>query len=368
MTMRLRHLIRRASWLGCFGLLGVCAPPVEAQGIHEPVLGAYQFRTGVHPTVDVVLDQGDVRDIVRFWRSELNGISTKVKGRQELTGMATRIPAVSNDTLRVLLSVERGRGALYTAVHVAFFTVDGFISPESPQAEVDAAMAWVRQRTVTLRRQLAQTEMDRAERELANLERRSDLLEREQQRIGHQINRAQQRIADMDQQWQEAQEQLARLLETDSSARGAGEPIGADEQEAPRKRLPDDSLAEGDTLHTEPGADVDTIRSDQAVPDNGPEQEREGQEARAQQRVADPTDAGQDRRNEMPAKERLKEQRRWEDRARRAVRNKQSMEKRIKDLEWSLTRNEQEQKTGQAAVERQREVVEELKQKMRAIR
>lgn len=182
-----------------------------------PSMGAFQFGNGVHPTFDAAFEDAPTKEVERFWQNELKAISMKVSGRKELTGHAARIPAASPDTLQVLLAVEKPKGGLYTTAHIAFLTTSGYVGPDSREREVAACTEWVRQRMVTLQRQLAQAALDRGQRQLDTGNRQLDQLKREGQRAEDNLRRSQQRIEQAVRDSTEAARQLQQLSAPDST-------------------------------------------------------------------------------------------------------------------------------------------------------
>lgn len=210
-----------AAWLAL-----ALIPGAKAQG--DVAQGAFQFSNGVHPTYDAVFEDPGGRAVTRFWLEEVKGISMKVANRKEIIGMVARIPSASPDTMRIMVAIEKPRGnGLYTTAHIAFFTTNGYVGPDSPQREQDGCLEWVRQRALLLRRQLAQEAVATGERQLAVLERQLDMLKREEQRAQNNIRRANQRMEEADRTKAEAEEQLQRLqapadtLGADSADRAA---------------------------------------------------------------------------------------------------------------------------------------------------
>lgn len=220
-------------------LLAGLAVPAGAFAQEEIVLGAHQFSNGVHPTFDAIFEDPGGREISRFWLNELKSISMKVTNRREMVGAVARIPSASPDTMRVLVAIDKPRGnGRYTTVHVAFFTTNGYVGPDSPQRELNGCMEWMRQRALLLRRQLAQNAVDIGERQLTNLERQLDMLKRDEQRIRHNIRRAGQRVEEADRTKAEAEEQL-RLLATasDSTALDSASQAPSDRDRQKQERL-----------------------------------------------------------------------------------------------------------------------------------
>lgn len=182
-------LLRGAALLVLAWLL-LPAPLLRAQA---PTPSAFQFSDGVHPTLDATFENASTSQVTAFWRNELKAISVKVTNRKELIGSGARIPSASPDTLRIYIAVEKPKGALWATAHIAFQAPSGFVGPDSPERELNGCTEWARQRTVILRRQLAQAEVDQAQRTLGNLERQLDMLKREKQRAENGILKAQQR-------------------------------------------------------------------------------------------------------------------------------------------------------------------------------
>lgn len=184
-----------------------------------PGISAYQFSSGVHPTLDATFENASESEVTTFWRNELKSISAKVTNKKELIGATARIPSASADTMRIFIAVEKPKGALYATAHIAFRTTQGFVGPDSPERELNGCTEWVQQRTVTLRRQLAQAGLDRAKRVLENLNRQLDMLKREKQRAENGILKAQERGEQADRDKQELEGQLKGLADP---AREAG--------------------------------------------------------------------------------------------------------------------------------------------------
>ncbi|MBZ0206131.1 MAG: hypothetical protein K8H89_07380 [Flavobacteriales bacterium] len=190
-------------------LLG--AVNLHAQSV--PGVSAYQFSSGVHPTLDATFENASESEVTTFWRNELKSISAKVTNKKELIGATARIPSASADTIRIFIAVEKPKGALFATAHIAFLTTSGFVGPDSPERELTGCTEWVQQRTVILRRQLAQAELDRATRVLENLTRQLDMLKRENQRAENGILKAQQRGEQAERDKQELEGQLKGLAE-----------------------------------------------------------------------------------------------------------------------------------------------------------
>ncbi|MEO7081418.1 MAG: hypothetical protein ABIY71_07820 [Flavobacteriales bacterium] len=192
-------------------LLFLVSANLQAQSV--PGSGAYQFSNGVHPTLDVTFENGSVNEVTAYWQNELKGISLKVTNKKELIGATARIPSASADTMRIFIAVEKPKGALFTTAHIAFLTPNGYVGPDSPERVLNGCTDWVQQRTVMLRRQLTQAELDLAKRDLGNLTRQLDMLKREKLRAESGILKSQQRGEQAESDRQKLEEQLKGILD-----------------------------------------------------------------------------------------------------------------------------------------------------------
>lgn len=199
------HALRHLATAGLL-LAGAKALPQSV-----PAISAASFSDGVHPCFDVDFPDADERTVSSFWKAELHSISVKVANKKELVGETARIPAATPDTLRILIKVEKPKGASATTAHIAFLTTSGFVTPDSPQRLIDGCNAWVQQGTLNLRRQVAQRQLDLGERDLARQQQRLDDLAREKQRAQDAIRKAAERTARATQEKADAAKALAGL-------------------------------------------------------------------------------------------------------------------------------------------------------------
>jgi hypothetical protein len=170
--------------------LGLLAATARLHAQTEPSTGAAQFSDGVHPTFDAVFPEADARTVENFWRDQLRSISIKVTNKKELVGATARIPSATPDTLRILIKVEKPKGALFATAHIAFLSTEGYVAPDSPQRLREGCAAWVQQGSLTLRKQLAQKVLDDAQRELDRQQQRLEGLKRDQARAEDGIRKA----------------------------------------------------------------------------------------------------------------------------------------------------------------------------------
>lgn len=159
-------------------------------------VSSFMFSDGVHPTLSVGFVNTDARTVTDFWKSELKGISLKVTDKKEVLGIAARIPTISGDTLRVYLKADQPKNVAMVTVHLAFLTTSGFVGPDSPEREITAAKAYVEQRSVMLKRQIANTTLENGRKQLSALQSDLNGLQRERTRMEENIARTKQKDAE----------------------------------------------------------------------------------------------------------------------------------------------------------------------------
>lgn len=173
--------------------------------------GAYGFSDGVHPTFSVVIEGTDAKTVEGFWRDELKRISEDVLTKKEVIGAGALVPQVSPDTVRVLVKAEQRKGSPMLTAHVAIFTRNGWVGPDSDPKVYEAAERFVGERTTVLRRQLAQTAVDKAQNVLGNLQRQLADLKREKDRAEGNLERSQEKGAEAVQEQERTMKELDAL-------------------------------------------------------------------------------------------------------------------------------------------------------------
>lgn len=274
--------------------------PLAAQPVTVE-LGSSMFSTGVHPTFDVRFEGTDVRSVEAFWKAELKAISMDVTNKKELMGISARIPAVSPDTLRILIRAEQPKGYAWTTAHIAVQTTNGFVGPDAPERERMACEAYVQQRAVTFQRQLAQAALEKGERDLLRLKSDLDMLVREKARAEGAIAKNQQKDADAVKEKEATDQELGRLM-----------------------------------------PEVEALEREQA---------------------ATPTAEGA-----KELKDKQKDRTKLQDRSRRLADTSVSAQKKVKELEWEIKKNLDDQAAKQKAIEKQDTVVAGLREKLSSIR
>lgn len=177
--------VRRTVLTGMLALAGVLlrAQPTQVE------VSSYAFSNGVHPTFATTLHTERTSAVEDHWRSVLKGVSRKVEGRRELLARTALLPAISPDTMQVLIKAVTQKGSGVVTCHVAFHTTDGYVGPGSAPEQVEAARAYVREHTRALRLSLARRELTTAERLLAQQRRDLSTLQRDHERAAAQQTR-----------------------------------------------------------------------------------------------------------------------------------------------------------------------------------
>ncbi|MEX1132840.1 MAG: hypothetical protein WEC15_06420 [Flavobacteriales bacterium] len=168
--------------------------PVNSQTVVTP--GSYGFSNGVHPTYSFIFEGTDVKYVESYWRDELKKISHGVSTKKELVGAGALIPAVSPDTVRVLMKAESRKGSPLLTAHVAIFTTAGYVGPDSDPKVYAAGQAFVQQHSTALRRQLAQQELNAAEKALGRASTELAGLQRDKERAEQSVVKSQQKAAE----------------------------------------------------------------------------------------------------------------------------------------------------------------------------
>lgn len=178
--------------LFCFLLLNA----LTAQAQQSVELSSYAFSDGVHPTFSFRFEGTNTKYVESYWKDELKKISASVLSKKEVIGQGALLPQVSSDTVRIYVIAEQRKASPFLTAHVAISTTKGFVAPDSDPAALEAARAFVAQRTNALRRQLVQQELTTAEKGLDNLQRELQNLEREKERAEVSIVKSNERAAE----------------------------------------------------------------------------------------------------------------------------------------------------------------------------
>lgn len=175
-------------------------------------VSSFAFSDGVHPTFSFFFEGTDTKYVESYWRDELKKISAGVSSKKEVIGQAAMIPQVSGDTVRVYVKSEQRKNSPNLTAHVAIMTTAGFVGPNSEARVFEGAKAYVQQRSVALRRQLAEQELSLAERGLSKLKNELSDLQRDKERAEANIEKSRQRAAEA------VQEQERTRVEADELA------------------------------------------------------------------------------------------------------------------------------------------------------
>lgn len=166
---------------------------LSAQGQTKVTPGSFPFSNGIHPTFSFIFEGTNVKYVESYWRDELKKISHGVSSKKEVVGAGALIPAVSPDTVRVLMKAEQRKGSPLLTAHVAIFTTAGYVGPDSDPKVYAAGQAFVQQHSTALRRQLAQQELSLAEKALGRARTELAGLKREKERAEQSVVKSQQK-------------------------------------------------------------------------------------------------------------------------------------------------------------------------------
>lgn len=166
---------------------------LQAQG--EVQLRSATYSDGVHPCFTVSFDDTEKRAVEDHWRKVLKGVSHRVGGRRELIGEAALLPAISPDTMRILVKTETSKALPRVTVHVAFHTTQGYAGRDGDERMTEACLSFVKERSIAFSKENALARLNDAEKRLQRLRHELDLLVREHERAVGQHQKALQRAA-----------------------------------------------------------------------------------------------------------------------------------------------------------------------------
>ena len=170
-------------------LSAVLASAQDTDERTEVRTSSLSFSSGIHPTFTVVFENTDASTVENHWRDALKPISAEVKNKKELVAAAAVLPNLSRDTVRVIIKAEQPKKSTTVTAHVAILTTDGFIDPHSSAAVLESAKQYVYDHSIDLKRELATESHESSKKQLAQLERELQLLEREQTRAESTLER-----------------------------------------------------------------------------------------------------------------------------------------------------------------------------------
>lgn len=169
----------------------LCALVLHAQV--DVQLRSTTYSDGVHPCFSVTFDDTELRIVDDYWRNVLKGISHRVSGRKELIGVAALVPAISPDTMRILVKTETSKSLPRVTVHVAFRTTQGYAGRDGDERMTESSRAFVAEKALAFQRENAHARLKDAEKRLKRLQQDLDLLVREHERATGQREKALQR-------------------------------------------------------------------------------------------------------------------------------------------------------------------------------
>lgn len=196
--------------------------------------GSYGFSNGVHPTFSFIFEGTNVKYVESYWRDELKKISHGVSIKKEVVGAGAYLPAVSPDTVRILMKAEQRKDSPLLTAHVAIFTAAGYVGPDSDPKVYAAVQAFVQQHSTALRRQLAQQELTTAEKALGRARTELAGLQREKERAEQSVVKSQQKAAEALEEQQRTKTALEELAPRVEAKRNE---VGAEPSEEGTKEL-----------------------------------------------------------------------------------------------------------------------------------
>lgn len=152
---------------------------------------SYTFSTGVCPTMSVVLNKAEARQVESWYKDRLKPISADISTKKELMAVGVRLPEVSSDTIRVYVKADQPKKSTDVTLHVAFRVNNAFIGPDSDERQREGCRNWMYQNAVMLKKELAQKEVDAATKALHLLESDLAMLVKEKDRAQNGIEKTQ---------------------------------------------------------------------------------------------------------------------------------------------------------------------------------
>jgi SMC interacting uncharacterized protein involved in chromosome segregation len=195
---------------------------------------SFTFPSGVRPTFSVVFTKADAAQVEKWYKDQLKAISSDIGGKKEIIGIGTRLPEVSSDTIRVFLKADQPKKSEDVTLQAAFLVNGTFVGPDSEQRQVEGCRSWMYQRAVMLKKELAQKDLDAANKQLALLQTEQTGLVKEKDRAQSTIEKTQAAIV-KDEQEKVAVEGESTALVTRVQAKQ--QEVGANASEENTKEL-----------------------------------------------------------------------------------------------------------------------------------
>jgi hypothetical protein len=170
------------------------ALPMFLKAQTEVRTSSYAFRTGVCPTMSVVFNQADARQVESWYKDRLKPISSDISNKKEIMAIGVRLPEVSSDTIRVYVKADQPKKSTDLTLHVAFRVNNAFVGPDSDERQREGCRNWMYQHAVMLKKELAQKEVEAATKTLHLLENDQAMLVKEKDRAQNSIEKTQKNI------------------------------------------------------------------------------------------------------------------------------------------------------------------------------
>ena len=169
---------------------------ITAAALAQTVINtsSFTFSTGVCPTMTVVFSNTDARTVENWYKDRLKPISADLSTKKELLAIGVRLPEVSSDTIRVYVKADQPKKSPDVTLHVAFRVNNAFVGPDSDQRQREGCHNWMYQQAIMLKKELAQKEVDAANKSLQLLQSDLAMLVKEKDRAQNSIEKTQKNI------------------------------------------------------------------------------------------------------------------------------------------------------------------------------
>lgn len=155
---------------------------------------SYTFSTGVCPTMSVVFNRAEARTVESWYKDRLKPISADISTKKELMAIGVRLPEVSGDTIRIYLKADQPKKDPAVTLQVAFRVNNAFVGPDSDERQREGCRNWMYQQAIMLKKELAQKEVDAANKQLHLVENELAMLVKEKDRAQNNIEKTQKNI------------------------------------------------------------------------------------------------------------------------------------------------------------------------------
>lgn len=108
---------------------------ITAAAQTEVNISSHTFNTGVHSTFSVLFENVDDNVLEAYWKKKLKDISEDISTKKHLTATGTLIPSIHHDTIAVFAKVDRPKKSPHSTLHIAFRVNNGILGTGSGDEE-----------------------------------------------------------------------------------------------------------------------------------------------------------------------------------------------------------------------------------------